>query len=76
MYARQTHSSSVSYLTSATRNLVLNRTYCLSFYYYVAVPHHLPSSVSLHVYVTPDQVQLVATDCCATDLVTPLRLNH
>jgi len=61
LFARQTESSSVSYLTSATQNLVLNDTYCLSFYFYVAASYHHPSSVSLFVYVTPDQVQLAGT---------------
>jgi len=63
MFARSSESSSASYLTSANRNLVLNHTYCLSFYFYVAAPRHRPSSVSMLVYVTSDQVCAFVPQC-------------
>jgi len=49
-------SSSVVYLTSPNQNLSLNRTYCLSFYYYVATLLQRTSTASLKVYVSSDQV--------------------
>jgi len=59
VFARHTESSFVSYLTSPSQNLALNRTFCLSFYYYVAAPRRRRSPVSLLVYVSSDQVCVV-----------------
>lgn len=57
VFTRHRDSSSISYLTSPNQNLVLNRTYCLSFYYYVAAPLRRTSAASLLVYISSDQVQ-------------------
>ena len=53
---RSSEAQSVTYLTSPNQNLELNRTYCLSFYYYVAASARRPSPVSLSVSVTSEQV--------------------
>jgi len=64
VFARQTAPLSVSYLTSPNQNVVLNHTYCLSFYYYVAAPRRRPSTFSLLIYVSSDQVCTVPLYIC------------
>jgi MAM domain, meprin/A5/mu len=44
----------ISYLTGPTLNLPLNRSYCLTFYYYVANGGRRDSSASLQVSIVGD----------------------
>jgi hypothetical protein len=53
-YVYTTWYNGVSYLTGPTLNIPLNRSYCLTFYYFVAVGGRLDDSASLQVSVIGD----------------------
>ena len=48
---------------------MLNHTYCLSFYFYVAASRRRPSAMSLLVYVTPDQVHCTVDIVIVSDII-------